>query len=116
MNDSFRRRNTIKKAVCLISGGLDSCTTAFIAKKNGYEIYSLSFDYGQRHGKEIECSKNIASSVDSKEHKIIHLDLSKFGGSSLVDKSKDLEKDHNLKDIGKEIPSTYVPARNTVFL
>lgn len=106
----------MKKAVCLISGGLDSSVTTHIAKKEGYEIYALSFNYGQRHKKEIDSSKNIANSVKSKKHIIFDLDLRKFGGSSLTEKNKDLEKDHNLDEIGKSIPSTYVPARNTVFL
>jgi len=106
----------MKKAVCLISGGLDSCTTAYIAKKEGYEIYALTFNYGQRHDKEINCAKKIASSVNAKNHIIFDINLDMFGGSSLVDKSKKIEKDHNLNDIGKTIPSTYVPARNTVFL
>ena len=106
----------MKKAVCLISGGLDSCTTAYIAKKEGYEIYAISFNYGQRHNKEINCAKNIAKSVDAKKHIIFDINLDKFGGSSLVDKKMDVEKDHKISDIGKKIPSTYVPARNTVFL
>lgn len=106
----------MKKAVCLISGGLDSCATTHIAKKEGYEIYALSFNYGQRHNKEINCAKKIASSVNAKNHIIFDINLDKFGGSSLVDKSKKLDKDHDLKEIGKTIPSTYVPARNTVFL
>ena len=106
----------MKKAVCLISGGLDSCATAYIAKKEGYEIYALTFNYGQRHDKEINCAENIASSVNAKNHIIFDINLDKFGGSSLVDKSKRIDEDHDLKDIGKTIPSTYVPARNTVFL
>ena len=106
----------VKKAVCLISGGLDSCVTAYIAKKQGYEIYALSFNYGQRHKKEIECAKEIVFSVKANNHIVFDIDLGKFGGSSLVDKSLKLDRDHDLKEIGKTIPSTYVPARNTVFL
>jgi len=106
----------VKKAVCLISGGLDSATTAFIAKNQGYEIYALSFNYGQRHNKEINCSKEIARSVNAKDHIIFDINLNKFGGSSLVDKSKKIDENHSLDNIGKTIPSTYVPARNTVFL
>jgi len=105
-----------KKAVCLISGGLDSCVTAYIAKKEGYEIYSLSFNYGQRHKKEIQSAKNIASSVNAKQHIKFDIDLDKFGGSSLTDMSLIPDKDHSLEEIGNTIPSTYVPARNTVFL
>lgn len=106
----------MKKAVCLISGGLDSCVTAHIAKSKGYEVYALSFNYGQRHKKEIECAKIIAKSVNSREHIIFDLSLKKFGGSSLLNKSQELESGHSLDEIGKRIPSTYVPARNTVFL
>ena len=106
----------VKKAVCLISGGLDSCVTAFIAKNEDYEIYALSFNYGQRHDKEIQCAKNIASAVNAKKHVIFDIDLAQFGGSSLTDTSLEPEKDHKAEEIGKSIPSTYVPARNTVFL
>lgn len=105
----------MKKAVCLISGGLDSSVTAYIAKDQGYEIYAITFRYGQRHKKEIDSAKKISRSIDSKDHIIFDLDLSKFGGSSLVDKKKKIEE-NKIKDIGKKIPSTYVPARNTVFL
>ena len=106
----------IKKAVCLISGGLDSAVTAFIAKKQGYELYALSFRYGQRHKKEISCAKEIAKTVGVTDHIILNIDLQKFGGSSLLSPSAHKIKNHALKDIGKTIPSTYVPARNTVFL
>jgi len=105
-----------KKAVCLISGGIDSCVTAFIAKSRGYNVYALSFDYGQRHKKELTCAKKIADAINAKMHTVFPIDLALFGGSSLVDKSLSLPKDHDLDDIGESIPSTYVPARNTVFL
>jgi 7-cyano-7-deazaguanine synthase len=105
-----------KKAVCLISGGLDSAVTAFIAKKQGYDLYGLSFRYGQRHKKEISCAKKIAQAVGVTDHIIFNIDLQKFGGSSLLSTSSHKIKNHALKDIGKTIPSTYVPARNTVFL
>ena len=105
-----------KKAVCLISGGLDSCVTTYIAKKNGFEIFALSFNYGQRHKKEVECSRDIVSSVNAVKHTIFDLDLDKFGSSSLTDISVDVEQDNKLEEIGRNIPSTYVPARNTVFL
>lgn len=105
-----------KKTVCLLSGGIDSCVSACIAKKQGYELYAISFDYGQRHNKEIESAKEIASTLGVKNHIIFNLDLDKFGSSSLTDLSKIPKRDHDIKDIGRTIPSTYVPARNTIFL
>jgi len=105
-----------KKAICLISGGLDSAVTAFIAKKQGYDLYALSFRYGQRHTKELSCAKRITKAVGVKDHIIFNIDLQKFGGSSLLTSSSRQIKNHALNDIGKTIPSTYVPARNTVFL
>ncbi len=74
------------------------------------------FIYGQRHNKEIESAKKIAKSLNVKKHVIFNIDIGKFGGSSLVDESIKLEIDHKLEDIGKDIPNTYVPARNTIFL
>lgn len=106
----------VKKAVCLISGGLDSCVTSFIAKEQGYEIYAISFNYGQLHKKELDCSNKIAQAVGVENRIILDVDFQKFGKSSLLDTSSDSIQDHNLKDIAREIPSTYVPARNTVFL
>ena len=105
-----------KKAVCLVSGGVDSSVTAFIAKNKGYEIYALSFDYGQKHKKEIGYAKKIASELKAKKHIIFPIGLSTFGGSSLVDSSLNSITNHDLEDIGRYIPSTYVPSRNTVFL
>ena len=105
-----------KKAVCLISGGLDSAVTTFIAKKQGYDIYALSFRYGQRHVKELSCAKKIGKAVGAKNHIILPIDLQKFGGSSLLSSSTKKITNHVVKDIGKRIPSTYVPARNTIFL
>jgi 7-cyano-7-deazaguanine synthase len=105
-----------KKAVCLISGGLDSCVTASIAKKQGYHIFAITFDYKQRHKKEIKCAQKIAKSLDVKKHIIFNIDLSQFKGSSLTDKSIQIEQDNKINEIGKNIPSTYVPARNTIFL
>ena len=106
----------VKKAVCLLSGGLDSCVTSFIAKEKGFEIYALSFRYGQIHKKELSCSKKIAEAVGAKKHITLDIDFNKIAGSSLLTASQDSINDHDLKNVGRDIPSTYVPARNTVFL
>ena len=106
----------VEKAVCLISGGLDSCVTSFIAKKQGYKIYAISFNYSQLHKRELDCSNKITQTVGVKDHIIIDIDFQKFGLFSLLNTSSASIQDHDLKDIGKEIPLTYVPARNTVFL
>ncbi|MBN2065883.1 MAG: 7-cyano-7-deazaguanine synthase QueC [Candidatus Thermoplasmatota archaeon] len=104
-----------KKAVCLISGGIDSAVSTFIVKDKGYEIYALSFDYGQHHSKELSCAEHIAKAADAQRHIIFPLELHRFGGSALVDDLSPIEN-HDINDIGRTIPSTYVPARNTVFL
>ncbi len=104
----------MKKAIVLLSGGLDSATCLAIAKEQGFEIYAISFLYHQRHEIEITAAQNIAEKVGVKEHKLISIDLSTFGGSSLTNTVDEIPKDHlGTED---EIPSTYVPARNTIFL
>ena len=105
-----------KKAVCLVSGGIDSCVTAYLAKNEDYYIYALTIDYGQQHRKEIICAKKIAKKLDVKKHLLLKIDFSKYGGSSLTDKTIEPEINHSIDEIGEKIPSTYVPARNTVFL
>ncbi len=101
------------KAVSLLSGGLDSSTVLSYAISKGYEVIALSFDYGQRHRKELESAKRIAEYYGVK-HKIMKIDLRAIGGSALTD---DIEvPDVTLGAIGKEIPVTYVPARNTILL
>ena len=111
------RKNKVKRAICLISGGMDSALLGFIAKKIGYQIYALTFDYGQRHKKEIRCAKKISRALGVKEHRILKIDLRQFGGSALTSKIK-VPTNRSLKKIkySKEIPITYVPARNTIFL
>lgn len=104
-----------KKAVLLLSGGLDSATCFAIAKDQGYDVYALSFDYGQRHGVELHYAKNLAEVMGAKEHRIATIDLRLFGGSALTD-SIDVPKHQYAEDIGSDIPITYVPARNTIFL
>ena len=102
-----------KKAVVLLSGGFDSATTLAIAKSQGFECYALTFRYGQRHALEVEAAKKVAKSLGVIEHKIIDIDLAAFGGSALTDKNIDVPKDRSNQ---AEIPVTYVPARNIIFL
>lgn len=101
--------------VVLASGGLDSTVTAAVAKSEGYELYFLTIDYGQRHRIEVECAKKIAAWFDVKDHKVIQLDLRAFGGSALTDRIA-VPTDQKAEARGREIPVTYVPARNTIFL
>ncbi len=105
-----------KKAIVLSSGGIDSTTAMAIAKSEGYTIYSLSFNYGQRHNIEIEFAKKIAKFMGVKKHLILDLDLRKIGGSALTEDIEVPKHDNTdqLKDEG--IPITYVPARNTILL
>lgn len=105
-----------KKAVILLSGGLDSSTVSAIVKNSGYDIFALSFAYGQRHNDEIEYAKFQAQDVGVIEHKIVNVDLSALGGSALTDCNIDVPKDREEGKISSEIPITYVPARNTIFL
>ncbi|MDQ1362567.1 MAG: 7-cyano-7-deazaguanine synthase [Pseudomonadota bacterium] len=100
-----------KRAVVLLSGGLDSATVLACAKADGFDCYALSFDYGQRHSAELQAARNVAASLGVVEHKIVYIDLAQFGGSALTDKSIAVPQ---LPSTG--IPVTYVPARNTVFL
>ena len=104
---------TNKRAIILSSGGLDSTTVLAMAQAQGYDCYCLSFDYGQRHRAEIIASERIAKAAGAKEHKVARLDLSVFGGSALTDMAIDVPEDET--EMGN-IPITYVPARNTVFL
>jgi len=106
----------MKKAVLLLSGGLDSATVLAIAKAQGFEVYALSFAYGQRHAHELEAAKKIAAAYGAKEHRVIPIDLSVFGASALTQNSIAVPKDRNAHDLSHGIPITYVPARNTVFL
>lgn len=103
-----------KKAVVLLSGGLDSSTCVAIAQSKGFDVYGLSFSYGQRHTIELDASKRIAKAMDIRRHEVIDIDLRAFGGSALTD-DIDVPKDRDLHDTN-DIPVTYVPARNTIFL
>jgi 7-cyano-7-deazaguanine synthase len=106
---------TIRKAVVLSSGGLDSTTAMAIARSEGYEIYSLSFHYGQRHAVELEASNKVASALGASEHLVIDIDLGKIGGSALT-ADIDVPKARTEGEMTQGIPVTYVPARNTIFL
>jgi 7-cyano-7-deazaguanine synthase len=103
----------MNKAVVLLSGGLDSATTAAIAITEGYQVIALSFRYGQRHEKELTAAKKIAEALGIKEHYTSDIDLSQWGGSSLTDQSMAIPQGGLQPDT---IPSTYVPGRNTVFM
>ncbi len=105
----------MKKAIVLLSGGLDSSTVLAIAKRDGFDCYALSFDYGQRHATELVSAKLIADSLDATAHKVIKLDLRTFGCSALTD-DIDVPKARTAEEMSEGIPVTYVPARNTVFL
>jgi len=105
-----------KRAVVLLSGGLDSATTLAIARSEGFECYALTFRYGQRHKREIKAAKKIADSLGTAEHRIIDIDLAQFGGSALTDSIIEVPKDRVDLANHDQIPPTYVPARNTIFL
>jgi|TARA_B100000809_G_scaffold205826_1_gene207731 7-cyano-7-deazaguanine synthase len=103
------------KAVVLLSGGLDSTTTLAIAKRAGFDLFALTFDYGQRHHIEVDRAQDIAKHFAVVDHQIVKIDLRQFGGSALTD-SIEVPTDRDQKEMGSEIPVTYVPARNTIFL
>ena len=104
------------RAVCLLSGGLDSSTCLALARRDGYSCYALSFDYGQRHRIELQAAARVAASLDAAEHRVIKIDLSMFGHSALTDAKIEVPKSRSEDAMGGNIPVTYVPARNTVFL
>ena len=105
----------MKKAVILLSGGLDSATTFAIAQNDGFTLYGLTFSYGQRHQFEIGASQKIAEACNLTDHIITEIDLRAFGGSALTD-DIDVPKDRSESTMSGSIPVTYVPARNTIFL
>ncbi|PWE00791.1 7-cyano-7-deazaguanine synthase QueC [Marinilabilia rubra] len=103
----------MKKAVVLLSGGLDSAVTLYMVKSQGYEVHALSFDYGQRHSRELKAAKSLAQEAGVVSHQVVSLRLDQWGGSSLTDSTMQVE-DGNVNR--EDIPVTYVPARNMVFL
>jgi len=104
-----------KGAVILCSGGIDSTTIMAVAKSEGYDLYSLSFCYGQRHKTELKAAQRVSKAFNVKKYLIIDIDLNKIGGSALTD-NIDVPKGRSLEEISEQIPATYVPARNTIFL
>ena len=107
--------NATKNAVVLTSGGLDSTTVLAMAREQGYRLYSLSFAYGQRHDFELEAAKKVAESMGVVRHLVLNIDLGLIGGSALTD-DIEVPKGRALEEMEAEIPVTYVPARNTIFL
>ncbi len=103
------------KAIVLLSGGLDSTTVLAVAKSQGFSVYALSFDYGQRNRFELETARVLARVLGAAEHKCLTIDLREFGGSSLTSELP-VEKNRDRRAIGLGVPSTYVPVRNTIFL
>ncbi|WP_233525801.1 7-cyano-7-deazaguanine synthase QueC [Actinomadura spongiicola] len=109
-------RTDKRRAVVLLSGGLDSTTVLAIARDEEYETYALSFRYGQRHTEELDAAQKVARELGATDHVIADINLAVFGGSALTDESLAVPHHANADELGEEIPVTYVPARNTVFL
>jgi 7-cyano-7-deazaguanine synthase len=105
-----------RPAVVLLSGGLDSATTAALAKADGFRVHALTVRYGQRHDLEVQRAAKLARQLGLAEHRVVEVDLGAFGGSALTDRSIELPRARREEQIGSGIPSSYVPARNTVFL
>ncbi len=103
------------RAICLLSGGLDSATCLAVARREGFETYALSFDYGQRHRQELVAAERVAAHLGAHAHRVARIDLRVFGGSALTDEI-DVPKHRSAAEMGEGIPITYVPARNTIFL
>lgn len=105
----------MRKAVCLLSGGLDSATCLGVARREGFQSYALSFDYGQRHIYELEAAARVAEALGAVDHRVARIDLRMFGGSALT-AGIDVPKHRSVAEMETGIPITYVPARNTIFL
>jgi 7-cyano-7-deazaguanine synthase len=105
----------MEKAVCLLSGGLDSATCLALARREGYQCYALSFDYGQRHKIELDAAARVAKALGAERHLVARIGLDAFGGSALTS-AIEVPKGRSAGEMGEGIPVTYVPARNTIFL
>jgi 7-cyano-7-deazaguanine synthase len=105
-----------RKAVVLLSGGLDSATVLAIARHEGYDVHALSFRYGQRHTVELDAAVKVAAALGVARHVILDIDLRAFGGSALTDDSIAVPRHDSVDEVASDIPVTYVPARNTIFL
>jgi 7-cyano-7-deazaguanine synthase len=105
----------MEKAVCLLSGGLDSATCLALARREGYQCYALSFDYGQRHRIELDAAARVAHALGAERHLVARIGLDAFGGSALTS-TIEVPKGRSAGEMGEGIPVTYVPARNTIFL
>lgn len=105
-----------KKAIVLLSGGLDSTTCAYLAREQGYEIHALSFDYGQRLRRELDSARMVASRVGVKEHVVMTFDLTRWGGSALTQEDIAVPTHADVSQMDSGVPVTYVPGRNTLFL
>jgi 7-cyano-7-deazaguanine synthase len=114
-NLCWRRKSEMTKAVCLLSGGLDSATCLALARGEGYACYALSFDYGQRHRAELDAAARVAASIGVERHIVLQIGLDAFGGSALTS-DMDVPKARSAEEMSRGIPVTYVPARNTIFL
>ncbi|MFP4652507.1 MAG: 7-cyano-7-deazaguanine synthase QueC [Phormidium sp.] len=112
----FNPNPMAKTAIVLLSGGLDSSTVLYQAQADGYTCHAISFDYQQRHRRELQAARDIAQAAGVVNHQVVQFDLSQWGGSALTDVSLDLPGDRSLAQMGQDIPITYVPARNTIFL
>ncbi|MCV3212905.1 7-cyano-7-deazaguanine synthase QueC [Plectonema radiosum NIES-515] len=107
---------TEMKAVILLSGGLDSSTILYQAKADGYECHAISFDYQQRHRRELQSALLVAQQAGAVQHQVVKFDLRQWGGSALTDDAIDLPQERTFAEMSQDIPVTYVPARNTIFL
>jgi 7-cyano-7-deazaguanine synthase len=115
-SDAAASSTTAPRAVLLLSGGLDSATVLAVARRDGYEVYALTFRYGQRHGHEVDAARVVAGRGGAARHVVLDIDLRAFGGSALTSADVAVPKDRPAGEVADGVPVTYVPARNTIFL